>query len=297
MISTTTPQVTYDTDGSTLEFDFSFKMWTASVGDELAVVFNSGESDEATLALTTDYTLSAPNNDYSSGGTVTLVTGSAYAVTGKTITIKSDLLRSQTYDLKHGGDLDTESLETVLDRYVRMIQEAELQGTIEQTAITTYMKTLLTKSTAAAAAQALLSVHTDTVILTNAELKALNATPKELVAAPGADKFIEYISAVLILEYGSNVLTESDDNLDIEYNDGSGPAACTTIECTGFIDQEADQVMVAPAIVVAGSTTAVSVVNKNLALLSNEGDFGGNAAADTTMTVKITYAVHGAGLA
>ncbi len=155
-LTTTTPQITYDTDGATLAFDFAFKMWTDAVDNEIAVVFQSGETDEATLALNTDYTLSAPNNDFSSGGTVTLVTSSVYAVTGKTITIKSDLLRNQTYNLKHGGGLDPESLEKVLDRYVRMIQEAELQGTIEQTAITAFMKTLLTDATAAEARDTLL---------------------------------------------------------------------------------------------------------------------------------------------
>lgn len=155
-LTITTPQVTINTDGSTLDFDFAFKMWTATVADELAVVFNEGETDEATLALTTDYTLSAQNNDYSSGGTVTLVTGSAYAATGNTITIKSALLRKSTYDLEHGGGLNTDSLETVLDRCVRMIQEAELQGTIEQTALSSYMKTLLTDTTAAEARDTLL---------------------------------------------------------------------------------------------------------------------------------------------
>jgi len=154
-LATTTPQVTLDTDGSTLAFDFDFKMWQATVEDEIAVVFQEGETDEATLAFGTDYTLSAPNNNYDTGGTVTLVSDSDYAVTGKTITIKSDLLRSQEYDLKHGGGLNPESLETVLDRYVRMIQEAELQGTIEQTAITAFYITQLTKTTAKAARETL----------------------------------------------------------------------------------------------------------------------------------------------
>lgn len=155
-LATTTPQVSHNTDGTTLAFDFTFKMWTDTVEDEIAVVFNEGETDEATLALTTDYTLSAPNNDYSSGGTVTLVSGSDYAATGNTLTIKSDLLRQQDYDLKHGGALNPESLETVLDRLVRMIQEAELQGTIEQTAISAFYITQLTKTTAKAARDSLL---------------------------------------------------------------------------------------------------------------------------------------------
>jgi len=129
------------------------------------------------------------------------------------------------------------------------------------------------------------------VTLTNAELKALNTTAKELVAAPGSGKLIEFVSAVLFLDVGSEVLSESADNLDIEYDDGTGPAVCTTIECTGFIDQAVDQIMVAPAIVVAGTNTASSAVNKNLVLLSNDGDFGGNASADAIMVVKVMYRI------
>lgn len=155
-LSITTPQETYDTDGATLAFDFAFKMWQTKVGTELAVIFNEGEDDEATLALITDYTLSAANNDYSDGGTVTLVTGSSYAADGNTITIKSALARSQTYNLQHGGDLNTDTLEQVLDRNVRIIQELELSGAIEQTAITAFYKTQLTKATAEAARDSLL---------------------------------------------------------------------------------------------------------------------------------------------
>ena len=155
-LSTTTPKVTLDTDGSTLAFDFSFKMWVSAVETELAVVFNEDETDEATLALNTDYTLSAPNNDYTDGGTVTLVTGSDYAADGNTITIKSALSRNMEYNLQHGGQLDTDALETILERMVRMVQEAELEGTIEQTAITAFYKTQLTKASAAAARDSLL---------------------------------------------------------------------------------------------------------------------------------------------
>ncbi len=155
-LTVTTPKVTQNTDGSTLDFSFSFKMWQATVEDEIAVIFQEGESDEATLALTTDYTLSAPNNDYSTGGTVSLVAGSVYAVTGKTITIKSDLTRSQTYELETGGDISPDTLEQVLDRYVRMIQEAELNGTIEQTALSAFYITQLLKTSAEAARDSLL---------------------------------------------------------------------------------------------------------------------------------------------
>lgn len=142
MLPTTAPQIEYTMDGETLGFDFAFKMWQATVNDEIVVVYQKDESDEATLALATDYSLSAPNNDYKDGGTVTLNTGSAYITSGKTLLIKSAVPRSQTYDLQHGGQLNTDSLETVLDRQARMIQEAETYSSISQTALDSSIKAL-----------------------------------------------------------------------------------------------------------------------------------------------------------
>lgn len=168
MLTTTTPKVTANTDGATLTFDFTFKMWSATVGAELAVVFNEDEDDEATLILNTDYTLSAANNDYSSGGTVTLATGSGYAATGNTITIKSALTRSQAVDFVRSGALPPEDVEEVLDRVTRIVQELELDGGIEQTALSAYMKTLLTDTTAAEARDTLLI--SPTIVCKNNEI-------------------------------------------------------------------------------------------------------------------------------
>lgn len=136
-------------------------------------------------------------------------------------------------------------------------------------------------------------VYEKKVEITNAEIKALNGTPKELVAAPGANKLIEFLGAVLLLNYGSNVLTETggDDNLGIEYNDGTGSPVCTAIEATGFMDEDADQMMKAVPIVLAGTIAAATNINKNLVLINNGDEYGGNATADTTMTVMISYRI------
>ncbi len=160
MLTTTTPKVTANTDGSTLEFDFTFKMWAATVATELAVIFNEDETDEATLVLNTDYTLNAPNNDYSTGGTVTLATDSDYAATGNTITIKSALALSQNVNFEIGGGLSEEDLEEALDRNTRINQESRLFGTIESTELTAYIKTLLNDSTAKEARDTLLIAPT-----------------------------------------------------------------------------------------------------------------------------------------
>ena len=139
------------------------------------------------------------------------------------------------------------------------------------------------------------AIKTDTIELSNADIKALRGTKKELVATPGADYFVELISAVLILDYGSEVLTESVDNLVIQYAT-SGVDATAAIEMTGFIDSTADIIAVIPALTLTG-VAATNLVNNALELFNTgDGEFGGNASNDTTMTVKVNYRVHKAGL-
>ena len=129
------------------------------------------------------------------------------------------------------------------------------------------------------------------VDLTNAQIKDLADTPVELVAAQGANTLIEFLGAVIILDYGSEVLVESADNLVIEYDSGSAAAVSQDIEMTGFIDQSAD--MITHAIPkVDPIDAAADIVNKNLALFNSAGDFTGNASNDSTMTVITSYRVH-----
>jgi hypothetical protein len=138
-------------------------------------------------------------------------------------------------------------------------------------------------------------IYHSTVELSNADIKALRATPKVLVSAAGANTVIELVSAVLILDYGSEVLTESVDNMVIEY-ETSGQDVTAAIEATGFIDAGADTMaFIQPQTVAA--VAASSVVNKGLQLFNTgDGEYAGNATADTTMTVKVAYRVHADGL-
>jgi len=133
-------------------------------------------------------------------------------------------------------------------------------------------------------------LHRKVVSLTNAEIKALRATPKVLVDAPGAGWFLELHKAILILDYGTNVLTESTDNLVIEYD--GGVDATGAIETTGFIDQAADQMAVILPAAIA-TALASGIVNKSLKLFNTgDGELAGNAALDTKMKVIVEYWVH-----
>lgn len=131
-----------------------------------------------------------------------------------------------------------------------------------------------------------------TVTLTNAQIKAMRATPVTLVAAPGSGKVLEFVSATLKLSGGANALTETIDNMSIRYTDGLGAIVSQTIEATGFIDQTAATVTSALAKIDAIVAYA-SAANQALVLHNTgDGEYAGNAANDVTMTVKITYRVH-----
>lgn len=131
--------------------------------------------------------------------------------------------------------------------------------------------------------------------ITNAEIKALRATPKTLVAAVSGGKMIELISALFFLDYGSNVLTESADNMEIYYSDGTTAAASATIEATNFIDAAADTMYH-----VYGKTLGIlakTVIDGKGLILKNTGDgeYAGNAGADTVIRYKCVYRIHSCG--
>jgi predicted RecA/RadA family phage recombinase len=129
------------------------------------------------------------------------------------------------------------------------------------------------------------------VTLTNGQIKALRGTQKTLVAAPGATKSIEFVGAALFLNYGSEVLTESADNLSIRYTNGTGVKVSVDIEATNFIDAAADTftnaIPVKDAIVAAAGALDQPLVLDN----DGDGEYAGNVSADTTMTIWIAYRI------
>lgn len=130
------------------------------------------------------------------------------------------------------------------------------------------------------------------VTLTNAQIKAVRATPVTLVAAQGAGTVIKFMGALLKLNYGgNNAFTESADNLAIKYTDGSGVAVSGTIESTAFITATADTYSNAePA---AGAIVAATGAENQALVIHNTGDgeIAGNAADDNTLSVRVYYTV------
>lgn len=135
-------------------------------------------------------------------------------------------------------------------------------------------------------------LQTASVTIATGDVLTLATTPVELVAAPGADKYIEFLGASFILNYNSIPYTEAGDNLGIKYTDASGVQVSETIECTGFIDQAADTITNAIPIKDA-IVAATGCVNQALVLDNLGSNF---AAGNSPVTVKISYRVITAGL-
>ena len=129
------------------------------------------------------------------------------------------------------------------------------------------------------------------VTITSAEILSLATTAKELVAAPAAGYKHLFLGMDLKLNYGTNVFTESADNLVVKYTNASGVAVSEVIECTGFIDASADTIT--NGIPVKDNIVAASACEAKALVLDNtNANFGGNAAGDNTLTVRTYYVTH-----
>jgi len=109
--------VQYDCDGSTKAFTFS---WPVGATSEVEVVLKLTSTEVETVLETTHYAVSATNNDYSSGGTVTTV--DTYANT-YTLTIRRDTAKTQDATIVDTRTLRLAAIQDGLDKLTRLIQD------------------------------------------------------------------------------------------------------------------------------------------------------------------------------
>jgi hypothetical protein len=107
----------YNCNGSTVAFPFTFGVGATS---EIEVILTAANGVETILTETTHYTVSAVNNDYESGGTVTTV--ATYA-SGNKITIRINVPLTQGADFVEGAPTLYESFENGLDKLTRIAQQ------------------------------------------------------------------------------------------------------------------------------------------------------------------------------
>lgn len=124
--------------------------------------------------------------------------------------------------------------------------------------------------------------------LTNAQIKALNVTPVQLIAAPGAGKVIRILSASSKIVYGGNNAFTNPSPAPISLSYGASSSGVTLMLATTIVatTTRTDVFPVAPTASTGLSTTFDNVeINARNAGIA----FGGNAANDNTINYSILY--------
>lgn len=127
-------------------------------------------------------------------------------------------------------------------------------------------------------------LKTATVTVSSAELLALNATPKTLLAAPGAGKALILVAAELWLDYATTAYggIAAGEDLAIKVTDAAG-ATLATVETTGFLDATADAFRYVEPTTTAARTP---VANAPLVLHLLTGEI---ATGDSPLKLRLLY--------
>ncbi len=130
-----------------------------------------------------------------------------------------------------------------------------------------------------------------TVTLANADLLALNATPKLIIAAGGTNTVIEVVSGVVEYIKSTAFTIGSATNLTLSYkSDASGGAATVNLAATGFFDQSTTQIRIIKPL-----TTNVDVTaDKNVGVYLSMAGADMTSGTASTGILKVAYRVHSA---
>jgi hypothetical protein len=122
-----------------------------------------------------------------------------------------------------------------------------------------------------------------TIKISSAEALLLNSAPKELVAAPGAGKAIEFVSAVLHLDYGT-LDYAANGTLHVQTHTSTSVLS-GVLAAAEFMHASADKI----ATMVPASTGIGLDINEAIELLGIGGEV---TTGDSTITVVVGYRVH-----
>ena len=125
------------------------------------------------------------------------------------------------------------------------------------------------------------------VHVTSAELLALATTAKELVPAPGTDKVLEFVSAVIKHNAGAAyVEADAPDEMVIQYSGGQDVSA--EIDVTNFLVVTDDEIRYL-ASNLAATVDLEALKNTSLVLFNSGTDW---TTGTGTVDVRISYRVH-----
>lgn len=125
--------------------------------------------------------------------------------------------------------------------------------------------------------------------ITALEVRTLNGTPIEILAAPGAGKYVQVHRIHWWLDYGSAAYDGSaaGEDLVAKYTDGSGAAVVNVVDHSGFWDATSDQHRIVHAV----ATEVTPVANAAIVAQNLVGEVY-SAAGDSPVHYEVHYTVH-----
>lgn len=123
--------------------------------------------------------------------------------------------------------------------------------------------------------------------ITNAQILALNTTPLQVIAAPGAGNLIEIVSMVLENVY-STAAFAAGGTITLGYGATASPAAAATVAATFLTSPTANQVIMAAGALATnlGSDT----INKPIYITNASANFTTGAGS---IKLRVAYRIHG----
>ena len=120
-ISTTTIKNSYNGNGSTSAFNYTFKI---SAESEMQVIIRSASGTETVKSLTTHYTISGVGN--AGGGAVTFQSAHI-PVSGETVILRRVTAQTQAMDLIDNDPMSADTIENAHDKSIAIAQELQEQ--------------------------------------------------------------------------------------------------------------------------------------------------------------------------
>jgi hypothetical protein len=127
------------------------------------------------------------------------------------------------------------------------------------------------------------------VKLTSTQMDTLNATPVELVAAPGTGKFLEVIAVLAFNDFGTAAFELGSGTVDIRYTDSSGGLAAQLTNA--FVESAADALFKAYGRDVVISTNAALVAYASADVTAGDGSLYLRVFYRTQVTSEISPTV------
>jgi len=130
-------------------------------------------------------------------------------------------------------------------------------------------------------------VLTSTRTITNSEMKSFGTTAITLVAAPGAGYIVAPLFVYTSYLYGGTNAFTGGGTVGLYYGNKTYFLQ-TMYQNSALIGTTSRYVINSPT---SGSSNTTSPDNLDLTIANSGADFGGNAANDNTMTIKVFYMI------